>query len=98
MVIKTGGRAGGVRDNIVLQPLNGLPGVRTRTSHKRITAPCGFFMCYFRARQTMAGRMGQSKGWPGFLCDRFLTPVRFATRIVRNVVVNSLNTQGATYD
>lgn len=34
MVIKTGGRAGGVRDNIVLQPLNGLPELAFRISKK----------------------------------------------------------------
>lgn len=55
MVIKTGGRAGGVRDNIVLQPLNGLPGLAARTSTKRTAAPAVFLCALGCACQWWAG-------------------------------------------
>lgn len=74
MVIKTGGRAGGVRDNIVLQPLNGLPGLAARTLPKRTTAPCGFFVCGARLHLSMVGRAGEPKGSPGSLVTGLLTP------------------------
>lgn len=81
------------RDNMIAQPKNWLSGVETRSSIMRITAQCGFFMRYVRAHP-MVGRAGQPKGWPGFMIDRFSTPVRFTTSIVENVVVNSTSSEG----
>lgn len=89
-----------VRDSLSWQLINGLSGVRTWTSTKRMTAPSGFFMRIVRVRLSMVGRTGQPKGWPGFFVDRFLTPVRFTTHIVRNVVVNpfSIIHKGFTHE
>jgi hypothetical protein len=89
-IIKLSGKSVDVQGNMNVQPQNRLPGVRTWTIPKRMTALSGFFMRSVRAHLSMVGRAGQLKGWPGFFGNRFLTPVRFTTSIVRNAVVSPL--------
>ncbi len=57
-----------VRAIITVQPLNGLPGLASRTSNERITAPSGFFMRRVSTRHSMVGYVGAPKGAPGFSC------------------------------
>lgn len=64
------GKSADVWTTMPVQLQNQLPGVAARTSSKRITAPCGFFM---RAGLllSMVGWMEEPKGSPGFLLDRY---------------------------
>lgn len=64
---------------IVVQPLNGLSGFAPRTSTKRTTAPCGFFVCGAQLHLSMVGRAGEPKGSPGSLLTGSANPVRLTT-------------------
>ncbi|MGP2977713.1 ash family protein [Serratia nevei] len=68
-----------VRSIMSVQPLNGLPGLATRTSRKRTTAPGGFFVCGVRLHLSMVGRTGEPKGSPGSFVTGFASPVRLTT-------------------
>ncbi|CAI2429610.1 Uncharacterised protein [Serratia proteamaculans] len=72
---------------IVVQPLNGLSGLASWTSSKRITALSGFFMRNVCTRVSMVGYVGAPKGAPGSLLDRLRQPcVAHHPRLASTVV------------
>lgn len=77
--IKFSGKSLDVRSIMPMQPLNGLSGFAPRTSTKRTTAPCGFFVCGARLHLSMVGRAGEPKGSPGSLLTGSANPVRLTT-------------------
>lgn len=69
-----------VRAIIAVQPLNGLSGFATWTSHKRTTALAVFLRAkHSHICASMVGRMGQSKDWPGSCVTGIANPVRLTT-------------------
>jgi hypothetical protein len=87
------GKCCDVRAIISVHLQNQVPGLASRNSQKRITAPRGFFM-RARSHLSMVGWVGASKDAPGSFVTGKANPAQFTTKELAFLVVNSKITKG----